>query len=70
MESLKACPFCGGKAKLDYFYIGGEKYFFGRCLSCGYDVPVVSRSEEEAIEIWNRRAEELKNGGIDEWMKN
>lgn len=52
MKELKKCPFCGGEAE-----IAGYKIFWVICKECtaetkGFD------TREEAIEAWNRRAEE------------
>ena len=63
---LKPCPFCGGKAKREESYnITGSgklvpKYYI-KCgnKDCGLDVATCYReTEEEAVEIWNRRVTE------------
>lgn len=66
MSELKNCPLCGGKMKVDYkFYPPyllrygvihtSNFYFSDRCYG-GTDYEY--RSEEEAIEAWNRRVTE------------
>lgn len=64
--ALKPCPFCGGKAERKET----EKYIgFGRMMPqyyikcgnerCGLYVATCNRdTEEEAVEIWNRRVTE------------
>ena len=52
MEELKPCPFCGGEATIR----GGRKCYWVRCTNCGCET-TVRDSQEEVIEIWNRRAE-------------
>ena len=57
-DELKPCPFCGGKASImRYSYITKEHYCF--CTSCKVRMPN-SLTREEAIERWNRRAEDDK----------
>lgn len=55
---LKPCPFCGGEARL---YNDGNHGFFHMCMIDGDAmVKIESRlfgSDEEAIKVWNRRAE-------------
>ena len=54
----KPCPFCGGKPNL---YEGEKNGFFHMCVIDGDAmVKIESRlfsSDEEAIEMWNRRSE-------------
>ena len=52
MAELKPCPFCGGKANLRSGFWIHTAY----CRDCL--VSITRDSEEEAIEAWNRRAEE------------
>ena len=58
MAELKRCPFCGGKADL---VLKGGSYMV-KCRSCPAAVitQYVHQTEEEAIEAWNRRAEDEK----------
>ena len=59
-RELKPCPFCGGRMKVDYklyplrygIVHTSNFYFSDRCYG-GTDYEY--RSEEEAIEAWNRR---------------
>jgi Lar family restriction alleviation protein len=64
MAELKPCPFCGGEAKVyDHFRIARGKtwnYFRVGCEECGLRFPKFSEVKEEAIEAWNRRAEDGK----------
>ena len=56
-QTLKPCPFCGGKAKL--MKMGYPHWVY--CTDCGAKVHgrVVGEKEGEkaSIEAWNRRAE-------------
>lgn len=64
--ALKPCPFCGGKAerKETEKYIGLGRsipQYYIRCGNedCSLYVATCNRdTEEEAVEIWNRRATE------------
>ena len=58
MGELKHCPFCGGRANL--VLKGGS--FFVHCTSCPASIitKYVHQSKAEAIEAWNRRAEDGK----------
>ena len=60
MTELKPCPFCGGKAK----YIYRMPYNVVKCTKCKvFGKTIVDSYEQqdgkaEAIEAWNRRAED------------
>ena len=60
---LKPCPFCGGKAK----YVYSIPYNAVQCKKCKtFGKTVVDSYEQqdgkvEAIEAWNRRAEDDHN---------
>lgn len=55
MTELKPCPFCGGEAELNLL-LGN---YCVTCKSCmGAIFPAAGMTEEEAIELWNRRAGE------------
>lgn len=71
MAELKPCPFCGGKARMkcgNYNLLGAygtaetaRKWFGVYCRSCNTSQwPREFFSKEEAIEAWNRRAEDGK----------
>ena len=57
MAELKPCPFCGGKANIMRFSIISGAYCF--CMGCHVKMPN-SLTREDAIEAWNRRAEDGK----------
>lgn len=56
VEEIKPCPFCGGKAEIDYLWYN-RNYPGVRCNDCGAYV-FAYNSEEKAIEKWNKRANE------------
>lgn len=64
-EKLKPCPFCGGEAELQYGGRGDREsagMSFVRCKGCcaigkKFEVSRKYSSDEEAIEAWNRRAD-------------
>ena len=62
MAELKPCPFCGGEAKLIY----SMPYNAVQCTKCKtWGKTIVDSYEQqdgkyEAIEAWNRRAEDGK----------
>lgn len=58
---LKPCPFCGGKAKIDEWHNFDKDLFTVEC-ACNNKCNVrpmthFCKTEQEAIEAWNRRAE-------------
>lgn len=57
MAKLKPCPFCG-RTELEIVIVYGEDYYVGclTCTACGQSC----ETYEEAIEAWNRRAEDGK----------
>lgn len=63
MDKLKPCPFCGGEAQLIKNEYGDNTgYAFVICQDCGNRAKKFSKSldfcaVEEAIEAWNRRAD-------------
>ncbi len=66
MAELKPCPFCGGEAEGPYHYDPYDGYQ-GDCgsytVECSHCRMLINqRTKQEAIEVWNRRAEseELK----------
>ena len=64
MAELKPCPFCGGEAVLSHNYTGnGHSYI--ECTNCKIHSPWFARefdssSDQNAINYWNRRAEDAK----------
>ena len=71
MAELKPCPFCGGKARMKYgkynllgAYGGPEndrEWVGVYCKKCNVTQPPRTYSTKtEAIEAWNRRAEDGK----------
>lgn len=53
MTKLKPCPFCGGDAEVRK----GMSGYVVMCISCPTDFGRVwFLSEEEIVEMWNRRA--------------
>ena len=63
MAELKPCPFCGGKPHLEYMGRFGKWCVKHTCKGGSGDTKRISiyasefESEEDAIEVWNRRAE-------------
>ena len=57
MAELKPCPFCGD-TQLTIINVYGEDYYVhcDTCTTCGPS----GETEQEAIEAWNRRAEDGK----------
>lgn len=53
VEEIKPCPFCGGKAEIDYTCRGNYPGVY--CNNCSAYIFDYSYSEEKAIEKWNRR---------------
>ena len=57
-EKLKPCPFCGAKAFMwktnSHTYIQCDR--FTASDTAGHLVQVSERTEKDAIEAWNRRA--------------
>jgi Lar family restriction alleviation protein len=56
MMKLRLCPFCGGKATLDYCdpYCC-EGVISVDCMHCGCSLPISYSTEEEAVNKWNTR---------------
>ena len=71
MAELKPCPFCGGKARMKYgrynllgAYGGAEndrEWAGVYCKKCNVSQPPrLYSTKTEAMEAWNRRAEDGK----------
>jgi len=57
-DKLKACPFCGGEAKI-HFENGFEFrsiFYYVSCEKCGCRTDANTESEELAIKTWGARA--------------
>lgn len=56
---LKPCPFCGGEPTLSCY-----RNFLVKCFGsqCSADVESWGKTEEEAVEKWNTRAERTCRG--------
>ena len=54
MAELKPCPFCGGEATIGWFF----DCYYAYCINCHAEIRLEGRAE--AIEAWNRRAEDGK----------
>lgn len=61
---LKPCPFCGGQAEVERIFANSTQVrYMVCCLNYNSDCLIQPEtpwleSEEEAIEEWNRRAED------------
>lgn len=60
MTKLKPCPFCGKNVKLKHYKANGDEWWYIVCNHCMISVDPLfwndTRTKEEVIEIWNRRA--------------
>lgn len=56
MEKLKPCPFCGSE---NIELVAGDAWPWVRCRSC-LASSAMEDAEEDAIEKWNRRANDEK----------
>ena len=61
MTELKPCPFCGGEAetKRHKFFVGSDTYGVV-CTKCEARTSQFFDTQAEAIEAWNRRADDEK----------
>lgn len=62
MAELKPCPFCGNEkvSVATHTPAKSRPYFTVHCYKCGCSKFTHHKSEIEAIEAWNRRAEDGK----------
>lgn len=51
-KKLKPCPFCGGEAQLAKL---GKQVWVMRCTQCECKLNQIYKTEQQAIEAWNRR---------------
>ena len=56
VTKLLPCPFCGNPAKLESFRIFTATCFYVKCRCCDAEINRPVPSEKEAVEDWNRRA--------------
>jgi len=55
MTELKDCPFCGMDVELKH-YKSNPDWWYIVCNHCRIAIdPLMGRSKEEVVEIWNRR---------------
>lgn len=61
MSELKPCPFCGGEAKI---VKSPENEYIAICRNkqCNASVGFFPNTRKEAIEAWNRRADDEIHG--------
>lgn len=57
-RKLKACPFCGRKdnLRIDTYDEDSRSWWYVSDVECMVNGPMAA-SEEDAIELWNKRAE-------------
>ena len=53
-SELLPCPFCGGEAEAHVYGATGQ---WGVKCPCGAETNRIVYTEDEAIEVWNRRSE-------------
>ena len=59
MSELKPCPFCGGEGCVqEHVFIGLTSTFGVVCLDCCCETRQFYYTKEDAIEAWNRRADD------------
>lgn len=57
---LRSCPFCGCSAVIKHLDVFGGKWFYVKCQWCYAEINNLVPSEKEAIEAWNKRADDGK----------
>ena len=60
MTNLKPCPFCGGVADSDNYYVGEKEkwYWIIFCLQCGANMNEEMSGDiclKHGIDAWNKR---------------
>lgn len=56
MTELKPCPFCGGEAEILVSDIADRAVIY--CRGCDAQIQI-KPNKQEAIEAWNKRADEV-----------
>lgn len=51
-KNLKPCPFCGGEACI---LTRNRITFYVKCSKCYAMIDRICKTEEDAVELWNRR---------------
>ena len=60
MEELLRCPFCGGEAEIEQHTFMGYSHTYGvTCLNCRGQTRQFYATEQEAIDAWNRRTQNI-----------
>ena len=58
-DKLKSCPFCNGKAKIEYNYEHDDDYYCVVCSECGvikgYVDDPSTKNIEGLVNSWNER---------------
>ena len=54
---LKPCPFCGADARVNRVPYNGRTHYYVECSNGCVEQIFPFMTEEEAIEEWNRRAD-------------
>ena len=56
-EKLIQCPFCGADAEIGHYIVSSEKhrYYVGCSKEDCCDISKAFKTEDEAINYWNRR---------------
>lgn len=61
MTELKACPFCGGEGYVARRILpSGIEWYGCGCKRCRVQYDCYMNTEEEMIEQWNKRVNELE----------
>jgi Lar family restriction alleviation protein len=72
-ETLKPCPFCGGKAEISMFLYHGEERYYAECsnYTCTVKPRTITtfKTEEEVIAAWNKRFGEKRIQALEKALK-
>lgn len=59
---LRRCPFCWGRAHVQRHIVAGLSDTFGVvCTACGAQSAQFYDTQEDAADVWNRRADDGKS---------